>query len=204
MTSIVFLGLLALSGVTISEVRAGVRLRQVPNAPAASPTPSEARAIFYALLDERSVAVENGVYSRIEPLYAHIEELMVFRPDLALHGWKEVEAFWQRSLSRPRSDFHVYWNDDLVVTVEGDLIVGGVTWSNQSGQNPRRYGCLSLTLRREENRWVIVQEHSSNWSPPRGVPSIYSSARTELAKLLIYGLFRKIRVLAQDGVGRSP
>ena len=33
-----------------------------------------------------------------------------------------------------------------------------------------------------------------------GVPSIYSSARTELAKLLIYGLFRKIRVLAQDEV----
>ena len=33
------------------------------------------------------------------------------------------------------------------------------------------------------------------------VPSIYSSARTELAKLLIYGLFRKIRVLAQDAVG---
>ena len=31
------------------------------------------------------------------------------------------------------------------------------------------------------------------------MPSIYSSARTELAKLLIYGLFRKIRVLAQDG-----
>ena len=37
------------------------------------------------------------------------------------------------------------------------------------------------------------------------VPSIYSSARTELAKLLIYGLFRKIRVLAQDGiVGITP
>ena len=32
------------------------------------------------------------------------------------------------------------------------------------------------------------------------MPSIYSSARTELAKLLIYGLFRKIRVLAQDAV----
>ena len=32
------------------------------------------------------------------------------------------------------------------------------------------------------------------------MPSIYSSARTELAKLLIYGLFRKIRILAQDGV----
>ena len=32
------------------------------------------------------------------------------------------------------------------------------------------------------------------------MPSIYSSARTELAKLLIYGLFRKIRVLAQDDV----
>ena len=35
------------------------------------------------------------------------------------------------------------------------------------------------------------------------VPSIYSSARTELAKLLIYGLFRKIRVLAQDGEDRE-
>ena len=34
----------------------------------------------------------------------------------------------------------------------------------------------------------------------RPVPSIYSSARTELAKLLIYGLFRKILVLAQDDV----
>ena len=33
------------------------------------------------------------------------------------------------------------------------------------------------------------------------MPSIYSSARTELAKLLIYGLFRKIRVLAQDDDG---
>ena len=32
------------------------------------------------------------------------------------------------------------------------------------------------------------------------VPSIYSSARTELAKLLIYGLFRKIRVF---GTGRE-
>ena len=32
------------------------------------------------------------------------------------------------------------------------------------------------------------------------MPSIYSSARTELAKLLIYGLFRKILVLAQDGI----
>ena len=44
----------------------------------------------------------------------------------------------------------------------------------------------------------------SDWgcAPRRPVvPSIYSSARTELAKLLIYGLFRKIRVLAQDGVG---
>ena len=36
------------------------------------------------------------------------------------------------------------------------------------------------------------------------VPSIYSSARTELAKLLIYGLFRKIRVLAQDGIRSAP
>ena len=31
------------------------------------------------------------------------------------------------------------------------------------------------------------------------MPSIYSSARTELAKLLIDGLFQKSRVLAQDG-----
>ena len=35
------------------------------------------------------------------------------------------------------------------------------------------------------------------------MPSIYSSARTELAKLLIYGLFRKIRVLAQDGISNT-
>ena len=35
------------------------------------------------------------------------------------------------------------------------------------------------------------------------VPSIYSSARTELAKLLMYGLFRKIRVLAQDAVRQN-
>ena len=39
--------------------------------------------------------------------------------------------------------------------------------------------------------------HADHLKP---VPSIYSSARTELAKLLIYGLFRKIRVLAQDGI----
>jgi hypothetical protein len=130
------------------------------------PPPSEARAIFYALLRERSAAVENGIYERIEPLYSHDEDLLVLRPDLALRGWKAVQAFWQRSLSRPRSDFRVYWNDDLVTTIEGDLIVGSVTWSNQSGNDPRRYGCLTLTLRRRDDRWVIVQEHSSNWTKP--------------------------------------
>ena len=43
----------------------------------------------------------------------------------------------------------------------------------------------------------MLMAYDAGQSP---VPSIYSSARTELAKLLIYGLFRKIRVLAQDGV----
>ena len=47
--------------------------------------------------------------------------------------------------------------------------------------------------------WAIVW-HSVALSGV--VPSIYSSARTELAKLLVYGLFRKIRVLAQDGEGQ--
>ena len=46
-----------------------------------------------------------------------------------------------------------------------------------------------------ENRLIDAQA-----SLEKVVPSIYSSARTELAKLLIYGLFRKIRVLAQDGI----
>jgi ketosteroid isomerase-like protein len=129
-------------------------------------TEAEAKAIFYALLEERTAAVEKGIYSKIEPLYSHDENLVVFRPDLVLRGWKATEAFWQRSLSRTRSDFHVYWNDDLAVTVEGEVIVGALTWSNQSGDNPRRYGCLTLTLRRRDDRWLIVQEHSSNWTKP--------------------------------------
>ena len=50
---------------------------------------------------------------------------------------------------------------------------------------------------------VGMAQSNPKWGYTRirgAVPSIYSSARTELAKLLIYGLFRKIRVLAQDGV----
>jgi ketosteroid isomerase-like protein len=127
---------------------------------------AEAKAVFAALLEERTAAVEKGIYSKIEPLYSHDEDLVVFRPDLVLRGWKAVEAFWQRSLSRVRSDFHVYWNDDLAVIVDGDLIVGALTWSNQAGDNPRRYGCLTLTLRRQNDRWLIVHEHSSNWTKP--------------------------------------
>ena len=46
------------------------------------------------------------------------------------------------------------------------------------------------------------QERAMSVVDVDAVPSIYSSARTELAKLLIYGLFRKIRVLAQDGMTR--
>ena len=42
---------------------------------------------------------------------------------------------------------------------------------------------------------------STHTNPRR--PSIYSSARTELAKLLIDGLFQKSRVLAQDAI-RHP
>jgi hypothetical protein len=133
---------------------------------AVQPSSAEAKAIFYAILQDRTAAVEKGIYSKIEPLYAHDEEIVVFRPDLVLRGWKAVEEFWQRSLARSRSDFHVYWNDDLAVVVEGDVIVGALTWSNQSGNEPRHYGCLTLTLRRRDSRWVIVQEHSSNWTKP--------------------------------------
>lgn len=132
---------------------------------AAMPTEAEAKAIFYAILKQRTAANEKSDYSFIEPLYAHDEKLLVLRPEFALRGWKAVEAYWRKSLSRPRTEpFRVYWNDDLEVTIEGDLIVGGVTWSNQSGTNPRRYGCLSLALRRQGDRWVIVHEHSSNWT----------------------------------------
>jgi hypothetical protein len=130
------------------------------------PTEAEAKAVFADLLEERTAAVEKGIYSKIEPLYSHDEDLVVFRPDLVLRGWKAVEAFWQRSLSRVRPDFHVYWNDDLAVIVDEDLIVGALTWSNQAGDSPRRYGCLTLTLRRRNDRWLIVQEHSSNWTKP--------------------------------------
>lgn len=134
---------------------------------AAMPTEAEAKAIFYAILKQRTAANEKSDYSFIEPLYAHDEKLLVLRPDLALRGWKAVDAYWRNSLSRKRTEpFRVYWNDDAAVTIEENLIVGGVTWSNQLGTNPRRYGCLSLALRRQGERWVIVHEHSSNWAKP--------------------------------------
>ena len=38
-------------------------------AAAAPPTVSEAKSIFYALLKERNAAVENNLYTKIEPLY---------------------------------------------------------------------------------------------------------------------------------------
>lgn len=133
----------------------------------AMPTEAEARRIFYALLKQRTAAVEQSDYSLIEPLYAHDEKLVVFRPDLALRGWKTVQAYWQKSMSRRRTEpFRVYYNQDLAVTIQGDLIVGGLTWSNQAADRPRNYGCLSLALRRQEGRWVIVHEHSSNWTKP--------------------------------------
>ena len=44
----------------------------------------------------------------------------------------------------------------------------------------------------------------AKWTPLAPVPSIYSSARIpRVSKLLISGLFQKVRVLAQDGVRRS-
>lgn len=138
-------------------------------AAAPMPTEAEAKAIFYALIKQRTAAVEQSNYALIEPLYAHDEKLLVLRPDLALRGWNAVEGYWRKSLSRRRTEpFRVYWNEDLNVTIEGDLIVGGLTWSNQAAQNPRNYGCLSLALRRQGVRWVIVHEHSSNWTKAAG------------------------------------
>jgi ketosteroid isomerase-like protein len=134
---------------------------------AAMPTEAEARKIFYALIEQRTAAVENSDYSQIEPLYSHGDQLVVFRPDLVMRGWPAVQGYWQKSMSRKRTEpFRVYWNDDLKVTITGDLIVGGLTWSNQLANNPRRYGALSLALRQEGDRWRIVHEHSSNWSKP--------------------------------------
>jgi hypothetical protein len=138
------------------------------NAPQGAPTTSEAHAIFYNLLKERTDAVEHNNYAKIEPLYAHDEELLVLRHEVVLRGWQAVEKYWRRSLSRPPrpEPFRVHWNDDLMVFVRGDLIVGGLTWSNQLGENPPHYGCLSLALQRRADKWVIVHEHSSNWTKP--------------------------------------
>jgi hypothetical protein len=161
------LGLAGLS--VVMTVMAGpVTPDRLSAAAAATPTPQQARVIFYKLLEERTAAVENNVYSKIEPLYNHDESLLVLRHDAALRGWKAVEAYWKNSLSKPprQEPFRVHWNDDLMVVVQGELIVGGLTWSNQLGQNPPHYGCLSLALRHQGDRWVIVNEHSANWTRP--------------------------------------
>jgi len=161
------------AAVTLSIVAAVAAATGAMTAPATTPKAVEvsreqARTIFYDLLKERTAGVENNLYSRIEPLYAHDENLLVLRHEVVLRGWKAVEAYWKRSLSRPprKEPFRVHWNDDLMVVVQGDLIVGGLTWSNQLGQEPPHYGCLSLALQRHGDRWVIVHEHSSNWTKP--------------------------------------
>jgi SnoaL-like domain len=143
-----------------------------------APTSSEARTIFYNLLKDRTDAVENNRYAKIEPLYAHDDGLLVLRHEVVMRGWPAVEAYWKKSLSRPprQEPFRVHWNDDLMVVVQGDLIVGGLTWSNQLGQNPPHYGCLSLALQRRADKWVIVHEHSSNWTKPA---TASSTARAE-------------------------
>lgn len=132
------------------------------------PTDAEAKSIFYALLKERNAAVEGNVYAKIEPLYWHDENLLVLRHEVVMHGWKAVEAYWKNSLSKPprKEPFRIHYNDDLMVVVQGDQIVGGVTWSNQLGNNPPHYGCLTLALQRKNDKWVIVHEHSSNWTKP--------------------------------------
>lgn len=137
----------------------------------APPTISDAKTIFYAVFKERNAAVENNVYAKIEPLYWHDENLLVLRHEVVMHGWKAVEAYWKNSLSKPprKETFRIHYNDDLMVVVQGDQIVGGLTWSNQLGQNPPHYGCLSLVLQRRGDRWVIVHEHSSNWTKPAAV-----------------------------------
>jgi ketosteroid isomerase-like protein len=161
----------ALTAVTLSTavtIVASVAARTTSPAGTADVSPQQARTIFYDLLKERTDAVENNRYEKIEPLYAHDENLLVLRHEVVMHGWHAVEAYWKRSLSRPprKEPFRVHWNDDLSVVVRGDLIVGGLTWSNQLGQQPPHYGCLSLALQRHGDRWVIVHEHSSNWTKP--------------------------------------
>jgi hypothetical protein len=159
----------------IAAVAASTAAPSAPSEAATAPASAntevsteQARVIFYDLLKERTAAVENNMYDKIEPLYVHTENLLVLRHEVVLQGWHAVEAYWKRSLSRPprKEPFRVHWNDDLRVVVQGDLIVGGLTWSNQLGQEPPPYGCLSLALQRQGDRWVIVHEHSSNWTKP--------------------------------------
>ena len=134
-------------------------------------TEAQAKAIFYELLAQRTAAVEQKDLSKILPLYAHDAGLLVLRHEVALRGWPAVEAYWTKSMSGPPRavPFRVHWNDDLMVVVHGDVIVGGLTWSNQLGDEPPHYGCLSLALERRGTRWVIVNEHSANWTKPATV-----------------------------------
>src|SRR5262249_9304050 len=85
----------AAAGCVIAVTAVGVRTSPKPTS--AAPTSSEARAIFYNLLKDRTDAVENNRYAKIEPLYAHDDGLLVLRHEVVMRGWPAVEAYWKKS-----------------------------------------------------------------------------------------------------------
>jgi ketosteroid isomerase-like protein len=132
---------------------------------AAAPDPASAAGATAArgAVEQWKQAWEIRSSDALEPLYSH-DDLVVVEQGHPYVGWTAVEAWLQASMGQATA-IHIQLDDLTVAPLGAEGAVANATMSREIDSvagNVTEKGALTLALRREGERWVIVSEHYSH------------------------------------------
>jgi hypothetical protein len=142
----------------------GSRQPMVPaEARDAALTPEEVVSAATRLVEQYRQGYEVRSVEAIEPLYLRAVDLVVVHQGRALLGWSALEQHLTEFFAGA-TEVHVRLTDVSVLALGtgGASVTATMTRSVAAGQTSvQEQGTLTLALRAEGDRWVIVGEHFS-------------------------------------------
>lgn len=163
-----------LGGILLTTGLGGCTVREIPresDVPEAG-SPEETAAEITGMLQSSSASWNAGDLDGFLDDYWQSEELTFSGPSGVTRGWEDVRERYLQSYWAPGADRDSLRFEDLEVTALGDdhaLVLGRyVLFRPHQGDSVTGTGHFSLVLRRMENGWKILHDHTSATPPGEG------------------------------------
>jgi ketosteroid isomerase-like protein len=126
-------------------------------------TPKEVVAGARAAIEQWRQAYEVRSIEALEKLYAHNLDVVVVQDGLPIVGWTSVDGMLRDRIARYKK-ITIRLKDIQVQSLGDTSAVATAAMTREQGDEittVTEYGALTIVLRKDGDRWLIVTEHYS-------------------------------------------